>query len=171
MTREQRRCVFMFFIPMRTDYWLKTQFETIWQKHFSDIKRKNEVMIKFGRPCRARLGSIRLSKDRKISKILINGLFRDEKIPHEIILSTIAHEITHYAQGHSSPLLKLSKFPHRGGVVEREMIRRGLKDLVLFQKKWLKQNWGIVVKRCNRRKLGYFLFCLIISPFVYPACR
>lgn len=143
---------------MRSDHWLKTQFETIWQKHFSDIKRKNDVMINFGRVCRTRLGSIRLSRDKKTSKILINGLFRDEKIPQKLVLATIAHEITHYAQGHSSPLPKLSKYPHRGRIVEKEMISRGLKSLVLFQKKWLKQNWGIMVKRRRRRRFVNSLF-------------
>lgn len=139
-------------IQARNDLWLKKQLEDLWKKHFPDIEQENEVFIKFGRPARTRLGSIRLTRDKQKSIILINGLFKDFFVPIEVIQAVISHELTHYAQGFSSPLPKLAKYPHQGSLVDREMKFRGLADLVKFQKKWVKAHWfDFVDKRVPRR--------------------
>ena len=137
----------------RNDIWLKNQLEQLWRKHFPDVELANEVVIKFGRSARTRLGSIRLSRNKKQSVILINGLFKDFFVPLKVIQAVIAHELTHYAQGFSSPLPKFAKYPHQGAIVTKEMKFRGLTDLVAFQKKWIKDHWpDFIDRRVPRRR-------------------
>ncbi|MFC1686482.1 hypothetical protein ACFLZS_00915 [Patescibacteria group bacterium] len=130
---------------MRTDTWLRQQLSLVWENFFPEIKRKNSVEIKFGRRCRTRLGSIKLDKKKTI--ITINGLFKNEMIPDYVVTGTIAHELTHYAHGFSSPHRQLQKYPHKGGTVDKELEERGLKNINQRQKKWHKQNWANYVKK------------------------
>ena len=44
---------------MRDDAWLFQKLDEIWDRHFSDIPQQNDVIIKFGRKARQRLGSIK----------------------------------------------------------------------------------------------------------------
>jgi len=44
---------------MRDDGWLFQKLDEIWDGHFSDIPQNNDVVIKFGRKARQRLGSIK----------------------------------------------------------------------------------------------------------------
>src|SRR5262252_4525173 len=53
---------------------LNIYLDCIWQRHFSDIPRVNEVEIAYGHPWKQRLGLIRLSLDNKLSFIGINAL-------------------------------------------------------------------------------------------------
>lgn len=46
-------------ILTRDNKWLHQRFAMIWKRHFSDVEIKNKISIKFGRPCRTRLGSIK----------------------------------------------------------------------------------------------------------------
>jgi predicted metal-dependent hydrolase len=132
---------------MRNEIILRTKLENIWGSHFSDVSRINPIHIKFGRRARKRLGSIReclhVSKRQNETMILINGHFKDRKIPDYIIDATIAHELCHYVQGFGSSMPKRTKFPHRGGVVNHEIDKRGLSDLVKKEKTWLDQNWHV----------------------------
>ena len=155
---------------MRDDKWLEKELKRIWQKHFPDLEKKNEVIIHFGRRARTRLGSIKEVKSRKSqvksfqesispTLITINGLFRDEKIPEFVVTATIAHELCHYAHGFSSPHNKTHEHPHYGGVVRKEMIDRGLEDEQYLSKKWIKENWkDYLLKyypplpKCRRRR-------------------
>lgn len=108
---------------------------------------RGQISIGFGRKARTRLGSIRqIGRFKKQSIITINGLFREETIPEEIITATVAHELCHFVQGFSSPLPQQSAYPHQGGLVDNELKRRGLGDLLKFQKKWLKSEWPAIVK-------------------------
>lgn len=129
---------------MRDNLWLDLKLSEIWEKHFSDISRLNEVYIKFGRNARTRLGSIR-----KIGKsstlITITGYFKDERAPEFMIDATVAHELCHYAHGFFSPHPKLSKHPHQGGLVDNELKRRGFGDQLKMQKKWLKDEWPKII--------------------------
>ena len=99
----------------------------------------------FGPRAKKRLGSIRkvfhTDGDEYDTQILINGNFRDPKIPQYVIDATIAHELIHYSHGFSSPLPKLSKFPHRGDIVDKDMKKRGLLSLMEQEYKWLDKNW------------------------------
>jgi predicted metal-dependent hydrolase len=72
---------------------------------------------------------------------MMNGHFKDIRIPLYVIDATIAHELAHYAQGFSSPLPRLSRFPHRGGSVDNELDDRGLNWLVQKELNWLNKNW------------------------------
>lgn len=156
---------------MRDNNWLKNKLELIWNQYFPDIRCANEVRIEFGRKARTRLGSIRLVRSKgyrvginKIkssnsqlptpnSQITITGYFQDERVPEWMIDAVIAHELCHYAHGFSSPLPQLFKCPHQGGAVDHELIKRGLGDILIAQRKWLRETWpGFVNPKSKTRK-------------------
>lgn len=122
----------------RDDNWLLFRLEELWSQYFSDIKQDNKVHINFGRRAKYRFGSIKLSIEDRSSIITINGNFQNENIPQEIVDHTIAHELVHYAQGFSSPHPRLHQHPHRGGVIDTELSKRGLGYLVKFYRGWVK---------------------------------
>lgn len=129
---------------MRDNKFLEDKLDTIWQTFFLDVPRSNNVSIKFGRKAIKRLGSIRrvnTSNQLFDTQILINGHFRHDHIPHFVVEATIAHELCHYAHGFSSPLPQLSRFPHRGDVVDQELQKRGLDELESAERKWLNKYW------------------------------
>lgn len=129
---------------VRTNNFLEKLLTAIWADFFYDVPRLNQVIIKFGPRAKKRLGSIRRINlcDRGFDTlILINGYFRNNEIPEYVISATIAHEICHYLHGFSSPLPKLSKYPHKGGLVEIELKHRNLSRLLEKEKKWLNKNW------------------------------
>ena len=144
---------------MRDNKWLEEKMYELWEDYFSDVARKNIVIIKFGRNSKRQLGSIRWASkktrglkrfltgktyedDKRVSLITITSKFKDESIPEQIVLATIAHEMCHYAHGFNSPLKQIYAHPHKGGVIRKEMEKRGLKYLYTFSKKWLKENWS-----------------------------
>lgn len=122
----------------RDDSWLLSRLDYLWSHHFAEVSQKNKVFIRFGKRAKYRFGSIRLVPEKKASLILINGMFRDPQVPVEVVDHTIAHELTHYSHGFSSPLKKMHQHPHRGGLIERELASRGLGNLVTNYKLWLK---------------------------------
>ncbi len=129
---------------MRDDSWLFEKLDEVWDKHFPDIYQDNDVRIVWGRRARTRLGSIKLGKDKgnhPETIITINALFKDEKIPDYVVLGTIAHELAHYAHGFHSPLEQKFKTPHAGGIVHKELTKRGLDEVIKKQTLWLKNNW------------------------------
>jgi len=130
---------------MRDQSWLQNMFEELWERHFSDVSRLNDIEVKFSRNARTRLGSIRMTRDKKKSRILINGLFKDPLIPTQVVEAVLAHEIVHYVHGFSSPLKQKYRHPHRGGVVKHEMIARGLEHQYRVEKSWTKENWNKLV--------------------------
>lgn len=152
---------------MRDDKWLKSQLDEIWKRYFPDIVCKNRVVIKFGRRARTRLGSIKKLPD-GTSLIQINALLKIEEAPDFIIQATIAHELVHYSHGFSSPLDQKYDHPHRGGVVSIDMVKRGLGDILVLQKRWLKNNWteflktnypqSLISQRKKKRKKRKIIF-------------
>ena len=88
---------------VRDQKWLESRLKLVWQRGFHDMIPQNEVLIRYGRAARTRLGSIRMSPDKKVSKILLNRLFQNLEIPLEVIDLTIAHELVHYFHGFNSP--------------------------------------------------------------------
>ena len=64
-------------------------------------------------------------------------MFKDEKIPTAVVDHTLAHELVHYAHGFSSKKTRLHKYPHAGGVVQREMEERGVGHLNKAYKAWV----------------------------------
>jgi hypothetical protein len=125
----------------RDQQWLEDRLAAVWQRGFSDLVPGNRVEIKFGRVARTRLGSIRMSRDKKVSKILINRLFLQDAVPEQVVDATIAHELVHYLHGFSSPFEQKFCSPHAGGVVTKELKQRGFSETLLFQRRWLKVHW------------------------------
>jgi hypothetical protein len=128
---------------MRTNPWLAERLDAIHQQYFSDVPIRNVIMVKFGRESRSRFGSI-IARERKgytqpISYITINSLFRDETVPEYVIDATLAHEFTHYTHGFHSPLERRYPYPHRGGIVDKELVQRGAGELLKLQKAWIKK--------------------------------
>lgn len=142
---------------MRDHVWLEKQLQFLLDKYFSNIQISNPIEIKWGREAKFRFGSIRLLKPKGLrvfrgfrtlstirdnqpqkSIIVITAMFRDEAIPVGVVHYTITHELCHYAHGFSSSNKKLFRHPHHGGVVNKELIERGAKDLIAEFKNWLR---------------------------------
>lgn len=122
----------------RDNNWLLSRLDLIWSKYFSDVSQVNPIFIKFGRYSKYRLGSIKLNRKTNRSYITITAMFKKLDIPVEVVDHTIGHELTHYAHGFSSKRARLHKYPHAGGVVQREMEKRGMGYLTKAYKKWIK---------------------------------
>lgn len=151
---------------MRDNNFLKDRLDYIWGNFFGEIPRSNKVRISFGRRAKKRLGSIQIRKknplavfsflkkrkleDFDTTKITITKYFQDLRVPLYVIDATIAHELCHYAHGFASPLPKLMPFPHRGGIIDKEMAKRGLGEALNAEKKWLDKEWFKLVKRIDR---------------------
>lgn len=163
---------------MRNDIWLEDKLFQLWEDHFNDIPRTNPVLIKFSRKSKRQLGAIgwlqnhthktrkllehnAQADDPRITLINITGYFMDEAVPEFVVLSTIGHELCHYAHGFNSPLEQAYDHPHKGGVITREMKKRGLDTIRKSAKKWLKENWqnylSIKTKSLPRQSNRYLL--------------
>lgn len=132
----------------RDQEWLENLLGDIWYQYFDDVEQSNDVHIRYGRKAKRRLGSISLDrKDGKSSIITINPIYQDLEVPEYVIKATIVHEMTHYAHGFNSPLQQKHKHPHSGGVIRQEFAERGLEDLYIKQRDWLKQEWPKMVEK------------------------
>jgi hypothetical protein len=138
----------------------------LWENHFNDVPRKNYVLIKFGKRAKRQLGCIKWVKSdtkvrnllrkkkrelgyhdhNSVSLITVTSLYKDPQIPQVVVEATIAHEMIHYAHGFFSPLKQLYDHPHKGGIIRKEMIKRGLRDMYYESKRWLKENWPSYVR-------------------------
>lgn len=124
---------------IRDNNWLLSRLDSIWGKYFSEIHQTNPIHIKFGRYSKYRLGSIKLNRKTDHSYITITSMFKKNTIPVEVVDHTIAHELVHYTHGFSSKNPRLHRYPHAGGVVQKEMEERGVGFLNRAYKKWVKQ--------------------------------
>ena len=124
---------------MRDDSWLRNRLLEIWDLHFIDIPRLNEVKIKFKGKWKNKFGHIKMKN--KITEIVVNGLFKHPDIPEYIIDLTIAHELVHYSHGFQSPLERKYNYPHQGGIVRKELLRRGFKNQLELEKKVFRKEW------------------------------
>lgn len=122
----------------RGTVWLQSRLDYLWENFFSDIDKVNPVKIGFGRFSKFRLGSIKMDPQTKISYITITSMFRDTKIPVEVVDQTIAHELCHYTHGFSSARERAHDKPHSGGVIKKELSERGLLFLYLAYSEWVK---------------------------------
>ena len=142
---------------MRNNQWLKNQLNLLLKKYFGDVIVSNPIEIKFGREAKYRFGSIRLIRPRRSrivyrlpildrnnrnkpskSIITITSMFAKESVPVNVVHYTICHELCHFAHGFSSTNKRLFKFPHHGGIVNKELAQRGAQDLSAAFKQWLK---------------------------------
>ncbi|MBN1618504.1 hypothetical protein JW887_04125 [Candidatus Dojkabacteria bacterium] len=159
----------MKYTLKRTNAWLEYQMFEIWENHFADVPRKNLVIIKFGKSSKRQLGSIKWAKDntgiksimkkksmqalhkiqddKRITVITITKHFQSLEVPDYVVQSTIAHEMCHYTHGFNSPLNQLYDFPHQGGIIHRELTKRGLGLIHTKAKRWIKTNWVNFIKK------------------------
>lgn len=133
----------------RDNKWLKERFKYIKNRYFSDTKIINNLIVKFGRPCKTRLGSIKKGRKKENfnSIITINGHFRDTSIPSYVVDAVLAHEFVHYAHGFASPHEQAFCHPHQGGIVDNDLKNRGLFDILKAEKIWIKKNWVNYLKQ------------------------
>jgi len=125
---------------MRNNEWLNERMENIWSLLFSDVKKANYVYARFKGKWKNKFGHIKMLKN-KNTEIAVNSLFRDEIIPEYIIDITLAHELVHYSHGFNSPLNRLYKHPHKGGIVDKELRKRGFQHLISVEKEFIKNKW------------------------------
>lgn len=137
---------------MRDDNWLLSRLDYLWSNYFGDVPQINPVFIRFGRYSRLRLGSIRLDRATGHTHITITSMFKEESIPQAVIDHTIAHELTHYAHGFSSPHARKHKHPHQGGVIQKEMEAHGLGHLYQAYKAWVKDYRKVLADRPRVRR-------------------
>lgn len=129
---------------MRTDDWLVSRFVNIWDSWFSDVPKENEVVVRFKGKWKNKFGHIKMRNG--ITEIAVNGLFKSLEVPEEVIDLTIAHEIVHYSHGFQSPLEKKFRYPHQGGIVNKELRARGFKSSLVLEKKFMKNWWSVYSK-------------------------
>ncbi len=120
---------------------LTAYLNRIWRYHFADIPRVNDVYIDYCYPWKTRLGLIRLSQDQSTSFIGINTLLLLEQVPEEVLITTIAHELVHYAHGFGSPLPRYYKHPHANKIVDRELEQRELGNQLRCCHEWIDKCW------------------------------
>lgn len=150
---------------MRNNLDLENMMYSLWEENFSDVPRKNLVLIKFGKYSKRQLGCIKLANkntkikgilkkkkdeyeiqdDKSISLITVTRYFQDLNIPDFVVRSTIAHELCHYTHGFSSPLERLFDKPHQGSIVKKELFKRDLLQEYENSEKWLRKNWIQIV--------------------------
>mgnify|MGYP001587663304 FL=1 len=125
---------------MRNEEWLAALLHEIWDAHFSEVKKKNNVVARWKGEWKNKFGHIRMLKN-KDTEIGINFLFKDERVPKFIVELTLAHELVHYMHGFHSPYPKQFKHPHKGGVVDKELRLRGYSNELIKEKLWFKEEW------------------------------
>lgn len=125
----------------RDDQWLWSILRDVWERYFRDTPRINTVQISFGAAWKSRLGSITLSEDQQTSYIQVNGLLRRHEVPEYVARVTVAHEMVHYAHGFGSPHPRRYKYPHRGGIIKRELTRRGMAHEYERYDEWVYNHW------------------------------
>jgi hypothetical protein len=151
--------------------------ETLVQDYFPDLPQGNPIVVGWGRRARNRLGAICNRGDH--TTIHINRLFALPEVPEFVVDAVLAHELAHYVHGFGSGLPKIYAYPHAGGVVDRELDRRGLRALEFAAKDWEKRHWAALHQRNTqdlqaartrrRRMLDAEWQLLLNSPGTRPA--
>ena len=129
---------------MRDNKWLEERLKQMWELLYPDIPRQNTVYVRFKGRWKNKFGHI--TSKGKDSEIVINGLFKNDLVPEYIIDITLAHELAHYAHGFHSPLPRKYKYPHKNGVVDKELVKRGFGHWVRKEKTFLKKEWPFLYK-------------------------
>lgn len=126
-------------IPPRSNEWLESRLAYLWNAYYSDVTRVYPIKASFGPRARYRYGSIYSVGGQ--CHILINRLFAHPAVPEYVIDATLVHELAHYVHGYGSGRPKLYSHPHRGGVVDKEMEKRGCLALEQNAGDWRRDNW------------------------------
>lgn len=136
---------------MRDQKWLKERLEQMWILLFPDIERKNTVLIRFKGRWKHKFGHIKMLQNRN-TEIVVNALLADERVPEGMIDATIAHELVHYMHGFQSPHPRLYRHPHAGGIVTRELKKRGFGHILSFEREFLRKDWQRIHKELVGQK-------------------
>lgn len=134
---------------MRDNDWLNNRFNQIWQLFFPDVE-KRDVFIRWKGKWKNKFGHIK--KTKRGSEIAINSLFRDERVPEDIIKLTAAHEIVHYMHGFHSHLPRKYNHPHKGGIVDKELIAKGFGYALKYEKEWFRKDWQDLYRELQPHK-------------------
>lgn len=124
---------------VRDEAWLAARMKLLWEMHFSDVPQGFPIMTQFSTRAKYRLGCISARNGKAF--IQINRLYADPFVPAFVVDATLAHELAHYAHGYGSGLPRLHPHPHRGGVVDRELEKRGLGEVSAKADAWRKAHW------------------------------
>lgn len=133
---------------MRDNTLLNERLAQISEKLFPELNTDN-IVIKFKGKSKYKFGHIK--RTRNNTEIAINSLFKNPLVPQYIIDLTIAHELVHYSHGFQSPLPKKFKYPHKGGVVRKELIRKGLATFLRKEKIFFKKEWPEIYKEIAKK--------------------
>lgn len=135
---------------IRDETWLESRFNSIWQLFFPEVEKKN-ISIKWKGRWKNKFGHISSTKNG--SMIAVNKLFSFPEVPEDIIKLTIAHEIVHYMHGFHSHLPKQHKHPHKGNIVNKELIKRGFHYMIKNEKAWVKTIWPKLYPELHSRPI------------------
>ena len=124
---------------MRDNEFLQIRLDQIWEMLFPDTPKANDVKIFFKGRWKNKFGHI--AKRRNHTEIAVNGLFKSLEVPEYIIDVTVAHELVHYMHGFNSPLPQKFLYPHKGGIVEKELLKRGFGHSISMERDFVKQVW------------------------------
>ena len=137
---------------MRNEEWLATLFHEIWETKFPDVKKENNVVVRWKGNWKNKFGHIRRLKN-KDTEIAINAYFKDPEVPQYVIELTLAHELIHYMHGFHSPHTKLFKHPHKGGIVNIELKKRGYEEEIKKERIWFRETWSKRFSNAPKRRL------------------
>ncbi len=126
-------------VPLRDSQWLEQRVKHIWDTYYSDGPSGYPIRVRFGPKARYRYGSIYSRGE--ACYVLVNALFAHPDVPEYVVDATLAHELAHYVHGYGSGLRKLHAHPHRGGVVDKEMEKRGCLFLEVKASEWRRTRW------------------------------
>jgi len=129
---------------MRDDEWLQKRMSQIWLLLFPDVEKLNNVSVCFKGRWKNKFGHIK--KVGSSSEIAVNSLFKNELVPEYIIDLTLAHELIHYWHGFNSPHQRKYRHPHAGGIVTRELKRRGFGHLIALERTFVRRQWNPMYK-------------------------
>jgi len=124
---------------LRDNSWLESRLHYLWNTYYQDATLGYPICVTFGPRARYRYGSI--YSVGKQCHILVNRLFAHPDVPDYVVDATLAHELAHYVHGYGSGLRKLHAHPHRGGVVDKEMQKRGCFFLEEQALEWRRSHW------------------------------
>lgn len=135
---------------MRDDNWLAKRLDHIWQLLFPELEKKNQVNVSFKGKWKNKFGHIkRIGQD---TEIVVNSLFKEDIIPEYVIDVTLAHELIHYMHGFNSPHKQKYKHPHAGGIVTRELKKRGFGHMLNLEREFVQKDWFPLYEKLNPRK-------------------
>ncbi|MBM3496019.1 MAG: hypothetical protein FJX72_17100 [Armatimonadetes bacterium] len=110
------------------------------KRHFPELQAGPTVELRIGRRSRHRLASVR--RGASGPAVTVNPLLLEPGVPEEVCDATLAHELCHILHGFGTATPPKGLKPHRGGIVDAEMDRRGLRALRLDSDAWVRAHWS-----------------------------